>query len=93
MRMKGSMQHCMQDWLHTQMINLMEQVQGPWHICSRGCLIWPQWEKMCLILLRPAAPEKGDVWGGRSTLSEAKGRRNEMKNCGRETRSGATSTM
>jgi hypothetical protein len=38
-------------------------------------------EKMCLILERLEAPGEGEVCGG--TLSEARGRRNGMKNFGR----------
>lgn len=36
------MQHCMQEWLHAHVINLMGHiVQGPQHIRSRGlpCLV------------------------------------------------------
>jgi hypothetical protein len=49
---------------------------------AEDCLIWPQWEGMCLVLWRLDAPEKGDARGMRlewvggwvSTLLEAKGR-------------------
>jgi hypothetical protein len=36
-----------------------------------------------LILGRLEAPEKREGWWGRSTLLEARRRRNEMRNCGR----------
>jgi hypothetical protein len=38
---------------------------------------------MPLILERLEAPEKEEIVLGVSTLSEARGRRNGMKNCGR----------
>jgi hypothetical protein len=41
---------------------------------------------MCLILERLETPGKEKAWWGRSTLSEAKGRRNGMRNCGRKQR-------
>lgn len=37
---------------------------------------------MCLILKRLEVPEKGVVWW-RDTLSEARGKRNGMRNCGK----------
>jgi hypothetical protein len=46
---------------------------------AEDCLVWPQWEKMCLILERLEGPGKEDKrwegWGG-STLLEARGRMN-----------------
>ena len=56
---------------------------------AEGCLIWPQWERMGLILLILGYPGNldagGVMWGwmgmcvcgGGSTLSEAKGRGTE----------------
>ena len=44
--------------------------------CSANwaCLVWPQWEKMCLTLQRLDVPgQEGNGEGG-STLSEEKGR-------------------
>jgi hypothetical protein len=39
---------------------------------------------MSLILKRLEVPGKGEVWWGGSTFSETRGRRNGMRNCGRE---------
>ena len=37
-------------------------VQGPWHIyIAEVCLVWPQWEKMHLILERLEAPGNGEA--------------------------------
>ena len=30
---------------------------------AEDCLVWPQWEKMCLTLERLQAPGSGEVWG------------------------------
>ena len=50
-------------------------------------LWWPQWEKMPLILEGLEAPGKGQAWCVcLSTLLDAKGRRNGIRNCGRKTR-------
>jgi hypothetical protein len=39
-------------------------VCSPRHIdISRNCLVWPQWEKMCLILEKLEAPGKEDTTG------------------------------
>ena len=48
------------------------------------CLVWLQWEKMCLILDKLEVPRREKSCGGRSTLLEARGRRNGMQNCGRD---------
>jgi hypothetical protein len=41
--------------------------------------VWPQWEKLLLILEQLEAPGKGDTWGEGSTLLEARGRGNWVK--------------
>jgi hypothetical protein len=38
---------------------------------AEGCLVWPQWERMCLILQRLDIPGKWDMWEGNP--SEVKG--------------------
>ena len=50
----------------------------------------PQWKKMCLIFERLEAPGKREVWCRSGdvgvwecTPSEARGRKNWMRNCGR----------
>ena len=49
-------------------------VKGPWNIqIAEVGFVWPQWEKMCLILERLEAAGKREAWWGRSTLSEARG--------------------
>lgn len=45
---------------------------------------WPQWEKMYLILERLETSGRGEAWRWGSILSETKGKRNGMRNCGRE---------
>jgi hypothetical protein len=47
------------------------------------CLVWPQLEKMHFILQRLETPGKGGTWRSRNTLSEARWRRNGMRNCGK----------
>ena len=57
-------------------------VRGPWHIhIAEVCLVRHQRQKILLILrdLRPQGRGKHD---GRSTLSEARGRRYGMRNHG-----------
>jgi hypothetical protein len=49
-------------------------------IVAEVCLVRPQWEKTDLILKRLEVPGKGRSGRDGSTLSEAKGRRNGMKN-------------
>ena len=43
---------------------------------------WLQWKKMHFIFQRLEASAMGEVcWGGESTLLEARGRRNGLRNC------------
>jgi hypothetical protein len=46
------------------------QALGPY--AAEGCLVWPQWERVCLILQRLDASGLGDTPGG-SAFSEEKG--------------------
>jgi hypothetical protein len=46
------------------------------------CLIWPQWERMCLALQRLDVPGWG-IYPGPLTCSEEKGREDGGKDCGR----------
>jgi hypothetical protein len=55
-------------------------------------LVRPQ-ETMHLILERLEVPGKRGSLVGRSNLSQARGRRNGMKNCGRGTKGVATTRM
>jgi hypothetical protein len=43
---------------------------------------------MCLILKRLEVQGKGDGLGGGSTFSKARGRKNGMRNCGKQDRRG-----
>jgi hypothetical protein len=61
---------------------------------AKNCLVWPQWERMCLVLYRLDASRKADAGGskmcrGGSTLSETKEREGEVKNYGREDQNGS----
>ena len=55
----------------------------PFTYVAEDCLVWPQLERMCLILQGLEVLGKGDAHGGGVTLSEAKGKGNGIKNCGR----------
>jgi hypothetical protein len=49
---------------------------------AEDCLVWPQWERMCLILWRFDTPGKRDAWEvGEHPL---KGKREGVNNSGRE---------
>ena len=47
---------------------------------AEDCLVWPQWEKMCLTLERLEASWYGNAWqgGGIHSLGDS-GRRNGMR--------------
>jgi hypothetical protein len=51
-------------------------------------LVWPQWEKIKLILEGLEAPGKGELLMGEITLLEERERRSGMRNCGREANGG-----
>jgi hypothetical protein len=50
---------------------------------AEDCLIWCQWEKMHLILIRDLRPQGRGFWGKASNLSEAREKKNRMRNSGR----------
>jgi len=56
---------------------------------AEGCLVWPQWERMYLILQRPDAPGTG-IPRARATYSKVKGRGDRGKNCGQGTWRGSS---
>jgi hypothetical protein len=51
---------------------------SPFPYVAEGCLVWPQWERMNLILQRLDEPGWGDMGGG--ALSKLKGRGDAAKN-------------
>jgi hypothetical protein len=44
---------------------------------AEDCLVWPQWEKMCLILERLEAPRKGGDWEGGEHPPGGKGKKEQ----------------
>jgi hypothetical protein len=69
----------------------MGRYVAPTTYVAEDFLVWPQWEKGCLVLCRLDAPKKGDTRGVRwewvercgSTLLETKGKRNEVEGSSR----------
>ena len=57
--------------------------KAPGTSIAQDSLVWPQWEKMHLILERLEAPRKGVAWGVGGTVLETRKRRNGMRNCGK----------
>lgn len=57
---------------------------------SLGCLVWPQWKRICLILQILDVPESGrDARRGSSNLSE-KGKGDKERDCVRRNRDGGS---
>ena len=60
--------------------------EAPSTYIAEDCLVYPQWERTCLILEKLEAPGKIDAWWGDrvgNPLSKASLRRNGLRNCGK----------
>jgi hypothetical protein len=63
----------------------MQHTRDDWRPpTAEDCLVWPQWEKTHLALKRLEAPGIREAYQEGDILLETVGRRNGMKNCGRE---------